>query len=366
MKQILKSWMERYVYDPQVFILGFLLIVGFVIIYLLGDLLIPVFAGLIIAYLLDGLVIRLTMWHVPSRISVMIVFVLFMCVLLFLITALLPLLSRQVAQLLQELPSMVASGRSELMLLPERYPEIISVVQIERILGFLSTELTKLGQYVFSVSMASVRGIISLLVYLVLVPLLVFFFLKDKEKIILWLKSLLPENRGLAREVWHDVNAQIGNYIRGKIWEIIIIWSASFATFSMLELNFSMLVSFFVGLSVLVPYIGVTVMFFPVSLMALFQWGLSAESLYVVIAYTIIQLLDGNLLAPLLLSEVVNIHPVAIIVAVLIFGGLWGIWGLFFAIPLATLVHAVLKAWSSRHHRKREENLRAKENAEGA
>jgi putative permease len=61
-------------------------------------------------------------------------------------------------------------------------------------------------------------------------------------------------------------------------------------------------------------------------------------------AYSVIQLLDGNLLAPLLLSEVVNLHPVAIIVAVLLFGGLWGLWGLFFAIPLATLVQAVLKA----------------------
>jgi putative permease len=62
------------------------------------------------------------------------------------------------------------------------------------------------------------------------------------------------------------------------------------------------------------------------------------------IAYSVIQALDGNLLVPLLLSGVVNLHPVAIIVAVLFFGGLWGMLGLFFAIPLATLVHAVVKA----------------------
>ena len=86
-------------------------------------------------------------------------------------------------------------------------------------------------------------------------------------------------------------------------------------------------------------------MFLPVMLIAYFQWGWGADFAYTIIAYAIIQLLDGNLLAPLLLSEVVNLHPVAIIVAVLLFGGLWGIWGLFFAIPLATLVHAVIKAW---------------------
>ncbi|NNK85027.1 MAG: AI-2E family transporter, partial [Desulfobacterales bacterium] len=76
-----------------------------------------------------------------------------------------------------------------------------------------------------------------------------------------------------------------------------------------------------------------------------FQWDIGPSFVYTLIAYTIIQILDGNLLVPLLLSEVVNLHPVAIIVALLLFGGLWGLWGLFFAIPLATLVHAIIKAW---------------------
>ena len=64
-----------------------------------------------------------------------------------------------------------------------------------------------------------------------------------------------------------------------------------------------------------------------------------------IIAYAVIQALDGNLLVPLLFSEVVNLHPVAIILAILFFGGLWGFWGIFFAIPLATFVKAVLNAW---------------------
>ena len=70
--------------------------------------------------------------------------------------------------------------------------------------------------------------------------------------------------------------------------------------------------------------------------------------MYLMIAYGIIQLIDGNILAPLLLSEVVHLHPIAIVTAVLVFGGLWGFWGIFFAIPLATLVQAVLRAWTLR------------------
>ena len=95
----------------------------------------------------------------------------------------------------------------------------------------------------------------------------------------------------------------------------------------------------------LVPYIGAAVATIPIALIAFFQFGWGWEFGQVVIAYAIIQALDGNLLVPLLFSEVVNLHPVAIILAILFFGGLWGFWGIFFAIPLATFVKAVLNAW---------------------
>jgi putative permease len=348
MFRLFREWIDRHFSDPQVIILGVLLVVGFVFIIMLGDMLIPVFASIVIAYLLDGMVAELQRWRVPRMASVMVVFLLFMTCLLVVLIVLLPKLSRQIGQLLQELPSMVAMGQKALMRLPENYPDYISEPQIKQFLEFIGSELTNQGQRILSISVASVRGVISLLVFLILVPFLVFFFLKDKAKILGWVTGFLPDNRGMATEVWQEVNRQIGNYIRGKIWEIFIIWSASYVTFKFLKLQFSMLVSFFVGLSVLVPYIGVTVMFLPVTLIAYFQWGLGSEFVYTLIAYAVIQLLDGNLLAPLLLSEVVDLHPVAIIVAVLLFGGLWGIWGLFFAIPLATLVHAVIKAWTNK------------------
>jgi len=83
----------------------------------------------------------------------------------------------------------------------------------------------------------------------------------------------------------------------------------------------------------------------PVALVAFFQWGLNIEFLYVIIAYLIIQILDGNLLVPILLSGIVNLHPLAVIIGILIFGGIWGFWGVLFAIPLATVVHAIIKAW---------------------
>ncbi|MGD8337521.1 MAG: AI-2E family transporter [Desulfobacterales bacterium] len=348
MLQLVRDWIDRHFSDPQILVLGFMLVVGFVFIIMFGDMLIPVFASIVIAYLLDGMVVRLARFKVPRMLSVLIVFLVFLACLLLLIIFLLPLLSRQIAQLVQQLPMMLAAGQSELMGLPERYPDIVSQTQIKQVLDFIGVELTALVKRLLSLSIASVRGVIAILVYLILVPLMVFFMVKDKQKILDWLANILPDNRLLASQVWREVNQQFGNYIRGKIWEILIVWSVSYVTFKLLGLQLTMLVSLMVGFSVLVPYVGVTVIFLPVALFAYFQWGFGNQFFYALIAYAIIQLLDGNLLAPLLLSEVVNLHPVAIIVAVLLFGGLWGIWGLFFAIPLATLVHAVIKALLNR------------------
>jgi putative permease len=190
-----------------------------------------------------------------------------------------------------------------------------------------------------------VVGIITLLVYLVLVPVLVFFLLKDKQRIMDWIAASLPRDRALSNRVWREVNGQIANYVRGKIWEILIVGSVTYVTFLFMGLQYSVLLATLVGLSVVIPYIGAAVVTVPIAAIAFFQWGWSAEFWYILVAYGIIQALDGNVLVPLLFSEVVNLHPVAIIVAVLVFGGLWGFWGVFFAIPLATLVQAVMGAW---------------------
>jgi putative permease len=345
MINMFRDWFNRRFSDPQIIILWFFLVSGFLFIFLLGEMLTPVFAGLIIAYLLEGIVATLQKLKIPRNISVFLSFLLFIICSLLLLIGLLPLISQQIGQLISDLPAMISNTQKQLMLLPERYPEFFSEFQINNFISFLKSELTRLGQAALFFSVASVKNLITVLVYFVLVPFLVLFFLKDKELILNWIKSFLPKNRDLAAEVWDEVNQQISNYIRGKIWEILIVWSASYTTFMILQLDYAMLISLFIGLSVLIPYIGATVMTLPVVLIAFFQWGFGPEFSKVVIAYAIIQLIDGNILVPLLLSGVVNIHPVAIIVAVLVFGGLWGIWGLFFAIPLATLVHAVIKTW---------------------
>ncbi|KRT53657.1 AI-2E family transporter [endosymbiont of Ridgeia piscesae] len=343
--QAITNWFKRYFSDPQVVFLTLLLLLVFGVVLTMGDMLAPVLASLVIAYLLEGVVSQFERRAWPRFPAVILVFICFLLFVALILLGLMPLLSRQVTELIQQFPAMLSSGQQVLLQLPERYPEILSEAQIKQIISGIHAEIGAFGQQVLSWSLASVVSLITLAVYLILMPLLVFFFLKDKSLILGWINQFFPKHRRFADTVWSDVDRQIGNYVRGKFWEIIIVWAASFVVFSLMGLNYALLLAVMVGLSVIIPYIGAAVVTFPVLFVAWFQWGWSADFAWLTAAYFIIQALDGNVLVPLLFSEVVNLHPVAIIVAILVFGGFWGFWGVFFAIPLATLVQAVLVAW---------------------
>jgi putative permease len=318
---------------------------GFAIVLGLGKWLAPMFASIVIAYLLEAIVHQLQRTGLPRMVAVVIVFLLFITLLFFLLFGLVPIVSKQLTQLVQQFPSYIEKGQDLLRQLPEAYPNLISEEQVQIIITQIGQEMAMLGQNILSWSLSSVVNIIGLVIYLVLVPVLVFFLLKDKDMMVGWIADRLPRERTLVNRVWTESEAQIANYVRGKVLEIFIVGSVTYVTFIILGLQYAALLATMVGFSVLIPYVGAAVATIPVALVAFFQFGWGWDFGQVLIAYAVIQALDGNVLVPLLFSEVVNLHPVAIILAILVFGGIWGFWGIFFAIPLATLFKAVLNAW---------------------
>ncbi|WP_030132653.1 AI-2E family transporter [Pseudomonas sp. QTF5] len=345
MFKVLRDWIQRYFSDEEAVVLAVLLFLAFTAVLTLGGMLAPVLAGMVLAYLMQGLVVTLERLRVPGGAAVGLVFALFMGVSLIFIIIVVPLLWHQLITLFNELPGMLAKWQSLLLLLPERYPHLVSDEQVLQAIEVARGEIGKFGQWALTFSLSSLPLLVNIMIYLVLVPILVFFFLKDRKMIGQWVRGYLPRERALITRVAQEMNRQIANYIRGKVIEIFICGGVTYIAFVALGLNYSALLALLVGVSVVVPYVGAVVVTVPVLLIALFQWGWSDQFIYLMAVYGIIQALDGNVLVPLLFSEAVNLHPVAIICAVLLFGGLWGFWGVFFAIPLATLFKAVLDAW---------------------
>ncbi|MBT8128897.1 MAG: AI-2E family transporter [Gammaproteobacteria bacterium] len=344
MIEFLKAWYDRNLSNPQSVILVLMILLGTIIVLYWGDILAPVLASMVIAYALEGIVRRLNNVGTPRILAVIFTVFVFVTSLLIILLGLVPLVARQLTSFVRDFPYILDKIQQRIIALPERYP-LISDMQVNEVITTINNELVAFGQKAVSYSLASAGNLFTMMVYLIVIPLLVFFMLKDKNKIITWLTRFLPKEHGLAYKVWKDVDIKMGNYIRGKLLEIMIVGVAAYIPFELMGLNYAATLSLFIGLSVIIPYVGAIAVTIPVALIAWFQWGPGDSFLYVMIIYLIIQALDANVLVPLLFSEVVNMHPVAIIISVLVFGGLWGVWGVFFAIPLATLVQAVINAW---------------------
>lgn len=345
----LRVWWNKYFSDPEALLMLMVLAIIFVVVIGFGATFAPVFAALGIAYVLDGAVQALQKrlaW--PHLISFIVIYVLFLAIVVVLLLWLLPLLSRQLTELIAQLPKTTNQFQQYLLSLPTKYPHLVSkdmVADLARTVNLSHAHIATLGKWFVSASVASLPSIFSWLVYIFLVPLLVLFFLKDKDKFLSFGRKLLPKNRGLTTKIFGEMKQQVGNYLRGKALEMIVVGVVTYIGFWVFGLRYAPLLAFLVGLSVFIPYVGMVLVTIPVAMVGLTQYGLGADFFWMFLVYLVIQAVDGNVLVPLLFSEAVNLHPVAIIVAILFFGSIWGFWGLFFAIPLATLVRSVITGW---------------------
>ncbi|PNL90111.1 AI-2E family transporter [Aggregatibacter aphrophilus] len=348
MIEMLKNWYNRRFSDPQAMGLAAILLFGFIAIYFFSDLIAPLLVAIVLAYLLEWPVRLLNeKLKCPRLLATTLVIGTFTGLVFLVVLVLLPNLWTQMVNLLSDLPHMFNKFNEWLLSLPERYPDLIDTKTVESIFGTVKEKILGLGESALKLSLASLMNLVTLGIYAFLVPLMVFFLLKDKRQLMDGVSRFLPRNRTLASAVWVEMQQQISNYIRGKLVEIFVVAAVTYMIFLIFGLNYPLLLAVAVGISVLVPYIGAVLVAIPVVLVAIFQFGDTHTFWYIVIAFVVSQLLDGNLLVPFLFSEAVNLHPLVIIIAVLIFGGLWGFWGVFFAIPLATLVKAVVNAWPS-------------------
>jgi putative permease len=342
---VLGGWLNRYFSRPDaIFLISALLVISLVL-YTLAGALAPVLTGLVLAFLLQGLVGRLEKLGSPHLLAIAVAMIVLIGTVAAAVLLVVPLLWQQAADLLALAPTLVGMLRDGLSSLAEAFPEFITEEQILGVVNESSKELGNLSGVLLESAFSQVFSLFGLLIYLVLVPISVFFLLKDKELLMAHLASLLPKDRPLLDAVGSQMNAQLGNYVRGKAIEILLVGTVSFITFLFFGLNYAALLGVLVGISVLIPFIGAAIVTLPVFMIAVLQFGWSLDLAWVMLAYAVIQFLDGNVLVPLLFSEAVDLHPITIIVAILAFGGLWGLWGVFFAIPLATFIKAIYVAW---------------------
>jgi putative permease len=336
------DWLNGHFEDTELMMLLVFLLVVFASLILFGATLAPLLVAIALAYVLEGIVGILCACKIPRIIAITVVGIAAMLTILFALLAILPVLTEQIGRLISHIPQYVQLLRDTLHELQAKYPTGVNAGYLQQALASAAAKVQEWSGLLLSLSLASIPNVIALAVYAVLVPVLVFFLLKDKSGIIAWGQQFLPGNRSLLQRVWQELDLQIGNYIRGRFWESSMVGIIMWIVFYMMGHEYALLLGVLTGISVWVPFVGAALVTIPVLLLSYFQWGWTDMTMYSLMGYAIIQLIDANIVIPWLFSEVVNLHPIAIIVAVLVFGSMWGILGVFFAIPLAALVQSVL------------------------
>ena len=331
--------------NEETLVFAILLTVAFLILFFLGNILTPFLISIIFAYLLVGMQKRLEDYGLNSSIALILTYSFFLLLGIALMVWLGPLVYQQLQSLVLEIPKWVNALMTFVQNVPEQYPDLVSSDQITAFLQSLSGQLTAISQDFLKASIAGIQNTVTIAINLILLPILVFFFLFDRESIISGFLNILPKERAMLKKVWVEMDSQLSNYARGKAIEIGIVGSTAAIIFMYFGLEYVALLSVLVGFSVLIPYLGAFIVTLPVAAVGLLQFGLSFDFWLLMGAYLVLQILDGNLLVPILFSDAVKLHPVIIMLAVFVFGGMFGFWGVFFAIPIATLIKAIWNSW---------------------
>ena len=331
--------------NEETLVFGMLLTVAFLILFFLGNILTPFLISIIFAYLLVGMQKRLEDYGFNSTIALILTYSFFLLLGIALMVWLGPLVYQQLQSLILEIPRWVNAFMIFAQNVPEKYPDLVSSDQITAFFQSLSGQITAISQDFLKASIAGIQNTVTIAINLILLPILVFFFLFDREPIISGFLNILPRERAMLKKVWIEMDGQLSNYARGKAIEIVIVGLTAAILFMYFGLEYIALLSVFVGFSVLIPFLGAFIVTLPVAAVGLLQFGLSFDFWFLMGAYLVLQILDGYLLVPILFSDAVKLHPVIIMLAVFVFGGMFGFWGVFFAIPIATLIKAIWNSW---------------------
>lgn len=329
------------------------------LLWALGDVLVPFILGGAIAYLLDPIADRLEAWGL-SRIMSTIVITLsavFIFVLLFLLVVptligQLGQLITQIGQIIQDLPDIWERFKTWL---ETRFPSM----DMEG--NFLTEQLTGLGSAiqsrggeVVSALLSSAQGIINVMVLVVIVPVVTFYMLMDWDRMVAQVDDLLPrDHQDTVRRLASEIDRTLASFIRGQGTVCLILGTYYAIALMIAGLNFGLIVGFIAGLISFIPYVGALVGGVLAIGLALFQWwggtevidgetvqlGINWLRIGIVAAIFMLgQFLEGNILTPNLVGSSIGLHPVWLILALSVFGSLFGFVGMLVAVPIAAVI----------------------------
>lgn len=329
--------------------LAIVVVICFVL-WLLAPVLMPFAIAAMLAYLGDPLADRLERVGLGRTLAVSIVFIVLLLLAIGALLLLIPLISRQVDNLVENLPRYGAWVRdtavpwvqAKLHLDPHTF-------DAERVMAAVREHIGSIGAVLGKLSRSGV-GVIMWLTNLVLIPVVAFYLLRDWDRLVAWIDTMLP--RSVEPTVAHlarQSDAILGAFVRGQLLVMLALGVFYGGGLAAVGLSVGPLIGMVAGLLSFVPYLGFIIGFGAAVIAVLVQYGDWVHLLMVCGVFVVGQLLEGYVLVPKLVGDKIGLHPVAVIFAVLAGGYLFGFLGVLLALPAASVILVLLRYLSERY-----------------
>jgi predicted PurR-regulated permease PerM len=279
-----------------------------------------------------------------------------------------PALSQQTGRLVGSIPELVTAGSTrlealQLELARRDFPLIdeaaviarIQAIQPDAVVAFLEARRAAIAEAVWRGLLGAGRGlgaVLTVLGFLILTPILTFYLLRDWERILARLRSLIPRARqeqilGFTREY----DRLLARYLRGQLTAAAVVGILTGIGFWLVGFPYALLLGVTAGVFNVVPYLGLIVSLAPALVIAIFSGSFLLSLGKIALIFGVVQLLDGSVIGPRIVGESVGLHPVWVILSLSVAGFFFGFVGLLIAIPLAVLVKLLLASAVNRYQR---------------
>ena len=318
-------------------------ILFFVALWYLGSVLLPFLLGGAVAYFLDPLADRLERLGLSRVLATMVISIAATVLVVLVVLAVIPVLVQQLSGLITAAPTLVAEFQAFLIL---RFPELSDSTSVMRTtLDQIALALQARGATLAQGLVSSVFGVMSWLFFIVVVPVVAFYLLMDWDKLVARIDDLLPRDHApVIRKLAHEVDNALAGFVRGQV-SVCLTLAVYYASGLVLAgLQFGLVIGAIAGAMTVIPYIGALIGGALAMGFALYQfWGDWVAIGIVGGVFAFGQFMEGNVLTPRLVGKSVGLHPVWLMFALSLFGGIFGIAGMLVAVPISAAVGVLMR-----------------------
>lgn len=322
----------------------FLIIGG--IVYLVSNTLAPFLISFIFAYLLQPVInANCKKFSLPRSVVTFGVFGVFLSSFITIIVLIVPIIYHQISAFISKIPMYKTNFDAAILTWSEKIqhidPDLANKVS-DSAQGLVNGTLNLFASFANHIWQYTVATI-NFFIVIALVPVILYYFLRDWPQIVGRVESLLPmRSKSKVREIFHSINELLSAYIRGQL-NICLLLTLYYVTgFSIIGLDLALLLGIFSGFLIIIPFIGVLLSFLIVTISCYFSFGAGAELIYVMILFAVGYTIESYILTPKIIGNRIGLHPVWIIFSVFATANLFGFVGVLFAIPIAGIVKVCL------------------------